>query len=91
MKNKVITSHGVMQLKPIVTEKAVMLIESQNVLTFKMGLGTGKEQIKKEVEELFDVKVERIRVMNRNSKKYAYVKLNSKHPAIDVATKLGLI
>ena len=91
MKNKIIASHGIMQLKPLVTEKAVMLIESQNVLTFKMGLGTSKEQIRKEVEGLFDVKVERIRVMNRNSKKYAYVKLNPKHPAIDVATKLGLI
>ncbi len=87
MKNKI----KIIQLKPLVTEKAVMLIESQNVLTFKMELGTSKKQIKKEIEELFDVKVEKIRVMNRDSKKYAYVKLNPKYPAIDVATKLGLI
>jgi large subunit ribosomal protein L23 len=87
MKNKI----EIMQLKPVVTEKAVMMIESQNVLTFKMGLGATKDQIKKEVESLFDVKVEKIRVMNRNSKRYAYVKLNTKHPAIDIATKLGLI
>ena len=40
------------QLKPLVTEKAVMLIESQNILSFKTELGTTKEQIKKEVEEL---------------------------------------
>jgi large subunit ribosomal protein L23 len=91
MKNKVIINKGMLQLKPVVTEKAVMLIESQNVLTFKMGLGSTKDQIKKEVEELFDVKVEKVRVMNRDSKRYAYVKLNPKNPAIDVATKLGLI
>ncbi len=91
MKNKIENKADVLQLKPLVTEKAVMLIESQNVLTFKLGLGATRDQIKKEVESLFDVKVEKIRVMNRNSKKYAYVKLNAKHPAIDIATKLGLI
>lgn len=90
MKNKTVRIES-MQIRPVVTEKAVMMIESQNVLTFKMGLGATKEQIKKEVENLFDVKVDKIRVMNRDSKKYAYVKLNSKHPAIDIATKMGLI
>lgn len=80
-----------LDIKPVVTEKAVMLIESQNVLTFKFGMKATKNQIKKEVEDLFEVKVEKIRVMNRNSKKYAYVKLNPKNPAIDVATKLGMI
>jgi len=91
MKNKIKINSGMIQLKPLVTEKAVMLIESQNILSFKTELGTTKEQIKKEVEELFDVKVEGVRSLNRNSKKYAYVKLNPKNPAVDVATKLGLI
>jgi large subunit ribosomal protein L23 len=91
MKNKTENKERIIHLKPIVTEKAVMLIESQNVLTFESGLGTTKNQIKKEIEDLFEVKVEKIRVMNRNSKKYAYIKLNAKNPAIDIATKLGLI
>ena len=81
----------VMQIKPLVTEKAVMLIESQNVLTFKLELNATKEQIKKEIEELFEVKVDNVRTMSRNSKKYAYVKLKKEFPAIDVATKLGMI
>jgi large subunit ribosomal protein L23 len=81
----------IMQIKPIITEKAVMLIESQNVLAFRLGLKATKEQIKKEVEELFEVKVDKVRIMNRNSKKYAYVKLKKEFPAIDVATKLGMI
>ncbi|MCH8945817.1 MAG: 50S ribosomal protein L23 [Nanoarchaeota archaeon] len=78
-------------LKPVTTEKAVMLIESQNVLTFQTGKNATKEQIKKEIEDLFDVKIEKVRTLIRGNKKHAYVKLNKKNPAIDVATKLGLI
>ena len=81
----------IMQIKPLVTEKAVMLIESQNVLAFKLELNATKEQIKKEIEELFEVKVDSVRTMSRDSKKYAYVKLKKEFPAIDVATKLGMI
>ena len=78
-------------LKPITTEKAVMLIESQNVLTFQTEKNATKEEIKKEIEYLFEIKVEKIRTLIRKNRKYAYVKLNKKNPAIDVATKLGLI
>lgn len=78
-------------MKPLVTEKAVMMIEANNTLSFQLGKNTGKGEIKKKVEELFDVKVDKIRTLVRNNRKYAYVKLNKKFPAIDVATKLGLI
>lgn len=78
-------------LKPIVTEKAVMMIELDNVLTFSTGMTWTKEDIKKEVEEIFEVEVSKVRTMIKKNKKYAYVKLKSKFPAIDVATKLGLM
>ncbi len=45
----------------------------------------------KEIEELFKVKVEKVKTLIRGNKKYAYVKLDKKNPAIDVATKLGMI
>ena len=80
-----------MILKPIVTEKAVMMIESQNVLTFQTEKENSKEEIKKEIESLFGIKIQSIRVFIRGNKKYAYVKLKSESPAIDVATKLGII
>jgi large subunit ribosomal protein L23 len=80
-----------MNLKPITTEKAVMLIESQNILTFLTDKEKTKEEIKKELEELFEIKIERIRTLIRNNKKYAYVKLKKEFPAIDLATKLGLM
>ena len=79
------------QLKPLVTEKAVMLIESQNTLTFMADKKTDKALIKKEVENLFSVKVEKVRVLVRGNNKYFYVKLKKQFPAIDVATKIGMI
>jgi len=78
-------------MKPVVTEKAVMMIESQNVLTFETGKEQTKKEIKKEIEELFEVKVEKIRTTIRLNKKYAYVKLKKEFPAIDLAMKLGLM
>ena len=80
-----------MNLKPLVTEKAVMLIESQNILTFETEKEITKKQIKKEIEDLFEVKVEKIRTLIIRNKKHAYVKLKKKFPAIDLATKLGLM
>ena len=78
-------------MKPVVTEKAVTIIERDNVLTFKVDNRKTKEEIKKEVEDLFDIKVEKIRTLIRGNKKYAYLKLKKEFLAIDVATKLGLI
>lgn len=78
-------------MKPIVTEKAVMMIESQNILTFETSKERTKQEIKKEIEELFEVKVEKIRTTIRANKKYAYVKLKKEFPAIDLAMKLGLM
>lgn len=78
-------------MKPIVTEKAVMLIETQNILVFEVGRNITKPEIKKEVEDLLEVKVDKIRVLNKGNRKNAYVKLKKEFPAIDVATKLGMI
>ena len=78
-------------MKPIVTEKAVMMIERENVLTFEFRKEITKEEIKKEVEEIFNVKIKSIRTLIRNNKKYAYVKLKKEFLAMDIATKLGLM
>ncbi len=80
-----------MSLKPITSEKAVKMIELDNILLFETDMHKTKLAIKKEVETLFSVKVEKIRTFIKNNKKYSYVKLNKANPAIDVATKLGMI
>jgi large subunit ribosomal protein L23 len=78
-------------MKPIVTEKAVMMIEAQNTLTFETSKIKSKEEIKKEFEEVFNAKVQKIRTLVKGNKKYAYIKLKKQFPAIDIATKLGLM
>ena len=78
-------------MKPIMTEKAVMMIEAANTLTFSTSVRDTKEEIKKELEEIFDMKIEKIRTLIKDNKKYVYVKLKGDVLAIDVATKLGLM
>lgn len=78
-------------LKPLATEKAVKLIELENTLLFQVSREAGKDEIKKEIESMFSVKVEKIRTLIRGNKKNAYVKLDKKNPAIDIATKLGMM
>jgi large subunit ribosomal protein L23 len=73
------------------TEKVVRMIEAENVLSFETDRAITKEQIKKEVEELFDVKVASVRTQTRKNKKITYVKLKPEFQAADVATKLGLL
>jgi len=80
-----------MILKPVTSEKAVKMIDLDNTLLFEVHRRERKKDIKKEVESVFDVKVEKVRTLIRHNKKYVYVKLNKKNPAIDVATKLGMI
>ena len=80
-----------MLLKPVSSEKAVRLIDAENVLLFEVGRKEKKADIKKAVEESFNVKVISVRTLIRKNKKLAYVRLNKSNLAIDVATKLGMI
>tara|TARA_Y100000310_G_scaffold342776_2_gene447383 strand:+ start:1069 stop:1317 length:249 start_codon:yes stop_codon:yes gene_type:complete len=78
-------------LKPITSEKAVRMLDLDNVLLFEIPRQEKKEGIKKAVEEAFNVKVDKVRTLIRANKKLAYVKLTKDNLAIDVATKLGMI
>ncbi|MFA5953795.1 MAG: 50S ribosomal protein L23 [Candidatus Pacearchaeota archaeon] len=80
-----------MSLKPVVTEKAVMGIERDNLLTFEAPMILTKTEIKKELEKLLNIKIEKMRTLIRNNKKYVYAKLNKNTLAIDIATKLGMM
>ena len=80
-----------MILKPITSEKAVKMVDLDNTLLFETERRANKAEIKSEFEKLFNVKVEKIRVHIKYNKKYAYIRLNKQNPAIDIATKLGMI
>ena len=50
-------------IKPLITEKATQLTERRGVYTFRVSPEANKYQIKKLVEELYGVKVERVNTM----------------------------
>jgi len=78
-------------IQPVNTEKAIRMIEADNKITFVVDRRARKEEIKKEIEEKFGVKVEKVNVHIFKNKKIAYIKLKKENPAIDLATKLGII
>ena len=80
-----------MRIKPITTEKAVRLIELNNILVFEVDRRSKKKEIKKELEDLFKIKIDSLNSLIKRNKKIVYAKLNIKNPAIDVATTLGMI
>ena len=67
------------------------MIDLDNTITFEAPRIAKKPEIKKEIENLFSVKVEKVRTSIVQNKKIAYVKLNKSNLAIDLATKLGMI
>jgi large subunit ribosomal protein L23 len=73
------------------TEKVVRMIESENLIAFETDRKVTKEEIAKEVENLFNVKVASVRTMTRKNKKIAYVRLTKDYSAADVASKLGVL
>lgn len=78
-------------LHPITTEKAIRAIEIENKMEFVVDSRMNKAQIKDEIEKKFNAKVDKINTQIRNNKKIAIVKLKAETPAIDIATKLGMI
>ncbi len=77
---------------PHLTEKSVGLVDEQNTLVFIVNLKATKQQIKKTVEEMFNVKIQNINTqITRKGTKKAYVKLTADYEALDIATKLGML
>ncbi|AJC71272.1 MAG: 50S ribosomal protein L23 [Thermococcus sp.] len=78
-------------IRPLVTEKAVSLVEKENKLTFIVDRRATKQDIKRAVEEMFNVKVEKVNTLiTMKGEKKAYVKLKPEYNASEVAARLGL-
>ncbi len=78
-------------IRPLVTEKAVSLIEKENKLTFIVDRRATKQDIKRAVEETFNVKVEKVNTLiTPRGEKKAYVKLKPEYDASEIAARLGL-
>jgi large subunit ribosomal protein L23 len=77
---------------PSGTEKAIRLMDSENKLLFYVDRRARKQDIRKAIEKAYDVKVVKINTMiTSKGKKKAYVKLSDDTPAIDLATRLGMM
>ena len=77
--------------KPLMTEKAVKLIEAENKIIFIVDRRATKNEIKKEFEDTFDTKIDSINTQIRKNQKLAIIKLKGENAALNVATKLGLM
>ena len=78
-------------LYPLTTEDAVNLIETENKLTFIVDIRADKNKIKRAVEELYDVEVDKVNLLiTPKGLKKAYVKLGPVNRASDVALRLGI-
>lgn len=79
-------------IHPLVTEKAVNMIEAENKLTFIVNDNTSKTEIKKVLEEAYGIKVVKVNVIrDMKGRKKAIVKLDKKFKASELATKLGVL
>ena len=78
-------------IKPIMTEKAVRMIETENKIAFAVDRRATKTVIKKEFESTFDKKVYSINVNIIKNQKIALIRLKEENAAINIATKLGVM
>ncbi|MBT0159021.1 50S ribosomal protein L23 [Candidatus Bathyarchaeota archaeon A05DMB-2] len=77
---------------PLMTESASLMVEKDNKLIFIVNLKAGKSDVKKAVEELYEVKVEKVNLLiTPQGEKKAFVKLTPEYKASDVAIKLGIL
>jgi large subunit ribosomal protein L23 len=77
---------------PLMTESASLMVEKDNKLIFVVNVKAGKSDVKKAVEQLYEVEVDRITMLiTPQGEKKAFVKLKPEFKASDVAIKLGIL
>ncbi len=77
---------------PLMTESASLMVEKDNKLIFIVNLKAGKSDVKSAVEQLYEVKVDKVTLLiTAQGDKKAFVKLKPEYRASDVAIKLGIL
>ena len=73
---------------PVLTEKNIRAVETENKLAFIVRREANKTQIKWAVESALSVRIEKINTLiDRNGKKKAIVKLAPEFNGVDIATR----
>ena len=76
----------------VITQDAVSLIEKENKITLVVDIRATKRDIKRAVEELYGVKVQKVNTLiTPRGEKKAYVKLAPEYKAADLAVELGIL
>ncbi|MBN2250563.1 MAG: 50S ribosomal protein L23 [Candidatus Altiarchaeota archaeon] len=79
-------------LYPLMGEKATMIREKENKLSFIVSKDSKKEDIKNAIESLYNVKIIDIKTMiTTRGRKKAHVKLDPKYSAEEVASHFGVL
>jgi large subunit ribosomal protein L23 len=77
---------------PLMTESASLMVEKDNKLIFIVNFKAGKADVKRAVEVMYEVKVDRVNLLiTPQGVKKAFVKLKPEYRASDVAIKLGIL
>ena len=77
---------------PFVTEKAMMMLESQNKLQFLVEREATKKQIAKEIEKSFGQEVKSVRtIMTTKGQKKAVISFTNDKAAEEVLSRLGIM
>lgn len=77
--------------RPLITEKTFDLIEKENKLVFIVSRLVNKNQIKRAVEKIHNVRVIKVNTMiTVKGEKKAFVKLHPDNSAQDIAIDLGI-
>ncbi len=69
-------------IRPIITEKTMKMMDSDNKITFEVAKGTNKTQVRQAVEEIFNVQVEQVNILNCRPKKKRVGKYVGKTSAV---------
>jgi large subunit ribosomal protein L23 len=75
----------------VITQDTVPLVEGENKLVFIVDIRADKKMIKNAVEQLYEVKVEKVNTLiTPRGEKKAFVTLKPEFKASELAVKLGI-
>lgn len=75
---------------PFVTEKTMNFMDKNNAIEFVVKRDSNKYQIKKAIEEMFEVKVKEINTRITKKGKHAIVKFMPEFKAEDIGMRIGI-
>jgi len=79
-------------MHPLISEKAVNMIEKENKICFIVNKNSTKQEIKEALEKEYNVKIDKVNIINdMKGRKKAIVKINKAFKANDIAMKIGII